>query len=189
MKKQQLILLSGGFILVLVLYFFGNTIAPATHSSPVNTNDANSGTITTTEVLTAAKRNITSQQLSYLTQLENSVVRGNVKEQQIRVYRQLAAYWQDTLHQQAIAAYYFGEGAKLENSEKNLNFAARLLLAHLMAEENPGMQGWLATNAKALFEKSLQINPTNDSVKIELGACYIFGNISNTPMEGIRKIK
>jgi tetratricopeptide (TPR) repeat protein len=187
-KRQQLILLSGGFVLLIVLYFFGNTTTPVTHSSSATTNNTNSGA-TTAEVLNAAKRNITTQQLSYLTQLENSVVRGNVKEQQIRIYKQLAVYWQDTLHQQAIAAYYFGEGAKLENSEKNLNFAARLLLAHLMAEDNTGMQSWLATNAKALFEKSLQINPAADSVKIELGACYIFGNISNTPMEGIQKIK
>jgi tetratricopeptide (TPR) repeat protein len=188
-KKQQLILLGGGFILLVVLYFFGNTTVPVTSSSSVNTNNTNHSTITTTEVLNAAKKNITSQQSSYLTQLENSVVRGNIKEQQIRVYRQLAAYWQDSLHHQEIAAYYFGEEAKLEKSEKNLNFAARLLLAHLMAENNPGMQAWLATNAKALFEKSLEINPANDSVKIELGACYIFGNISNTPMEGIQKIK
>ncbi|HXL56162.1 MAG TPA: tetratricopeptide repeat protein [Chitinophagaceae bacterium] len=189
MKKQQFILLSGGFILLIVLYFFGNTTAPVSATtSSVNSDKANSG-ITTTEVLNAGKKNITAQQSAYLTQLENSVVRGNVKEQQIRIYRQLAAYWQDTLHQQTIAAYYFGEEAKLENSEKNLNFAARLLLVHLMAEDNPAMQNWLATNAKVLFEKSLQINPANDSVRIELGACYIFGNISNTPMEGILKIK
>jgi tetratricopeptide (TPR) repeat protein len=188
-KRQQLILLSGGFVLLIVLYFFGNTTAPVTHSSASNTDNTNSGAITTAEVLNTAKKNITTQQLSYLTQLENSVVRGNVKEQQIRIYKQLAVYWQDTLHQQAVAAYYFGEGAKLENSEKNLNFAARLLLGHLMAEDKTGMQSWLATNAKALFQKSLQINPDNDSVKIELGACYIFGDISNTPMEGIQKIK
>ncbi len=189
MKKQQFILLSGGFILLIVLYVFGNTTAPVSAtSSSVNSNKANSG-VTTTEVLNAAKKNITAQQSAYLTQLENSVVRGNVKAQQIRIYRQLAAYWQDTLRQQTIAAYYFGEEAKLENSEKNLNFAARLLLVHLMAEDNPAMQNWLATNAKVLFEKSLQINPANDSVRIELGACYIFGNISNTPMEGILKIK
>ncbi len=189
MKKQQFILLSGGFILLIVLYFFGNTTAPVSAtSSSVNSDKANSG-VTTTEVLNAAKKNITAQQSAYLTQLENSVVRGNVKAQQIRIYRQLAAYWQDTLRQQTIAAYYFGEEAKLENSEKNLNFAARLLLVHLMAEDNPAMQNWLATNAKVLFEKSLQINPANDSVRIELGACYIFGNISNTPMEGILKIK
>jgi tetratricopeptide (TPR) repeat protein len=51
------------------------------------------------------------------------------------------------------------------------------------------MQTWLATNAKALFEQSLQINPNNDSVQVELGACYLFGNISSTPMDGILKIK
>jgi tetratricopeptide (TPR) repeat protein len=145
--------------------------------------------VTTADVVNAAKKNLSAQQSSYLAQLENSVVRGDVKEQRIRVYRQLASYWQDSLRNQEIAAYYFGESAKLENSEKNLNFAARLLLQYLMAEENPAIQNWLGTNAKALFEQSLQINPGNDSVQVELGACYLFGNISSTPMEGILKIK
>jgi tetratricopeptide (TPR) repeat protein len=51
------------------------------------------------------------------------------------------------------------------------------------------MQTWLASNAKVLFEKSLEVNPGNDSSKIGLGACYIFGNISNNPMEGIAPIR
>lgn len=173
---------------MVLLYFFGNTIPPSTNASSVKPN-ANSATVTTADVLNAAKKNLTAQQSSYLAQLENSVVRGDVKEQQIRIYRQLASYWQDSLHNQEIAAYYFGESAKLENSEKNLNFAARLLLQYLMSEENPSVQSWLATNAKALFEQSLKINPNNDSVQVELGACYLFGNISSTPMEGILKIK
>ena len=41
------------------------------------------------------------------------------------------------------------------------------------------MQNWLATNAKDLFERALEVNPDNDSSKIGLGACYIFGNISD----------
>jgi predicted Zn-dependent protease len=188
-KRQQLVLLCGGLVLVVLLYFFGNTTPPATNSPIANSDNTNSATLTTDDVLNGAKKNLTAQQSSYLAQLENSVVRGDVKEQQVRVYRQLASYWQDSLRNQEIAAYYFGESAKLENSEKNLNFAARLLLQYLMSEENPGMQTWLATNAKALFEKSLQINPGNDSVQVELGACYLFGNISSTPMEGILKIK
>jgi len=188
-KRQQLVLLYGGLVLLVLLYFFGNTTPPATNSPIANSDNINSATLTTVDVLNGAKKNLTAQQSSYLAQLENSVVRGDVKEQQVRVYRQLASYWQDSLRNQEIAAYYFGESAKLENSEKNLNFAARLLLQYLMSEENPGMQTWLATNAKALFEKSLQINPGNDSVQVELGACYLFGNISSTPMEGILKIK
>ena len=189
MKKQQLVLLSGGLILLVLLYFFGNTTPPSTNSTVVNSGNTTSGTITTADVLNAAKKNLSAQQLSQLVQLENSVVRGDVKEQKIRIYRQLASYWQDSLHNQEIAAYYFGESAKLENSEKNINFAARLLLQYVTSEENPAMQTWLATNAKALFEQSLQIDPNNDSVQVELGACYLFGNISSTPMDGILKIK
>ncbi len=189
MKKQQLVLLSGGLILLVLLYFFGNTTPPSTNSTVVNSGNTTSGTITTADVLNAAKKNLSAQQLSQLVQLEKSVVRGDVKEQKIRIYRQLASYWQDSLHNQEIAAYYFGESAKLENSEKNINFAARLLLQYVTSEENPAMQTWLATNAKALFEQSLQINPNNDSVQVELGACYLFGNISSTPMDGILKIK
>lgn len=169
------------------LYFFGRTTPPVTNSP--SANETTSGTATTADILNAAKKDLSVQQVSNLTQLENSVVRGDVKEQQIKVYRQLASYWQDSLHNPQIAAYYFGESAKLENSEKNLNFAARLLLQYIMSEQNPALQTWLATNAKALFEQSLKINPANDSVKVELGACYLFGNISNMPMEGIQKIK
>lgn len=189
MKKQQLILVSGGLLLVVSLYFFGNTVPPKTTAPPMANSQGGSGAITTDNLLDSAKKTITSSQSSYLTQLENSVVRGDVKDQKIKIYKQLATFWKDSLNHPEIAAYYIGEEAKLESSEKNLNFAARLLLAQLMAETNPAMQTWLATNAKGLFEQSLQLNPNSDSVKVEIGACYLFGNISSTPMEGILKIK
>jgi tetratricopeptide (TPR) repeat protein len=47
----------------------------------------------------------------------------------------------------------------------------------------------MAINAKVLLEKALVINPINDTSKINLGACYLFGNISDNPMEGILKVK
>ena len=189
MKKQQLILLSGGLVLLVLLYFFGNTTPPTNLKANITKDTAEGATATITSVLEAAKKKLTPSQSETIAQLENSVVRGNVKEQQIHVYKQMALYWQDTLQRPDIGAYYLGESAKLENSEKSLSFAARLLLNQLMAETDPAMMNWLATNAKALFEKVLQINPGNDSAKVELGACYIFGNISSSPMEGISKIK
>jgi len=59
----------------------------------------------------------------------------------------------------------------------------------LLAEEDEGLQNWLATQAKALFEQSLRINPNNDSSKIGIGACYMFGNISENPMQGIMAVR
>lgn len=188
MKKQQFILAGGGLILLLLLFFLGNTVPPVNSSKPGESTQKNppSGAV---DVLGTAKSNLKPAQSEKITQLENAVVRGNVKDQQIRVYNQLAHYWQDTLHRPDIATYYLGEAAKLENSEKSLNFAARLMLNQVMAGTEQNELTWLATNAKALYEQSLKVNPNNDSIKIELGALYLFGNISAMPMEGILKIK
>jgi len=77
----------------------------------------------------------------------------------------------------------------LENSEKNLTFAARLFLDNLQSDDVAKRRQWKAMQAKDLFERSLIINPGNDSAKVGLGACYLFGEISATPMEGILKIR
>lgn len=187
LNKQQLILAFSGIALVGVLYFFGNTIPPK--KTEIAEATAANEKVTTEMIVLAAKKDLTASQSAFLAQLENSVVRGDVKDQQIRIFGQLANFWKDSLHRQDLYAYYLGEQAKLENSEKNLNFAGRLFLANLMAQTDPSLQTWMATNAKELFEKSLAINPSNDSAKVSLGACYLFGNISATPMEGISKIK
>jgi tetratricopeptide (TPR) repeat protein len=188
LKKQQLILAGGGLVLLLLLFFLGNTVPPVNSSKPEESAQKNSSS-GAADVLGAAKSDLKPAQSEKITQLENAVVRGNVKDQQILVYNQLAHYWQDSLQRPDIATYYLGEAAKLENSEKNLNFAARLMLNQVMAGTEQNEITWLATNAKALYEQSLKVNPNNDSIKIELGALYLFGNISAMPMEGILKIK
>jgi len=193
-KKQQYLLLSGSLILFIGLFFFGNTIpSKTTPVRPASTPHAAAGdvmpTMTTADVVAQAKTKLSPVQASRITQLENSVVRGDVKDQQIKVYDQLASFWDDTLHQHILGAYYTGEAAKLENSEKKLTFAARLLLDGLMEEQDPARQNWLATNAKSLFEKSLELNPANDSAKVGIGGCYLFGNIAPNPMQGIMAIR
>ena len=77
----------------------------------------------------------------------------------------------------------------MENSEKTLTFAARLFLQNLQREPNPALRKWEALQAKDLLERSLTINPDNDSARVELGAVYLFGNVSDQPMEGIAEIR
>ena len=188
MRKQQWALVLTGILLLVGLYFFGNTVAPNKPVPPVAATNS-PVTLTTEQVITKYKSGLDTQQLQILTQLENSVVRGDVHDQQIRVYHQLASYWMDTLHREEIGAYYAGEAAKLENSEKNLTFAAHLLLDDMMSSTDVSMQRWLATRAKELFDKALVINPDNDSSRIGVGVCYMFGNISDNPMQGILAVK
>nr|WP_242692137.1 tetratricopeptide repeat protein [Aridibaculum aurantiacum] len=168
---------------------FGNTV-PAKKVATVAENTPHTEkAVDIDDLLKHAKERLNMDQIQRVTALENSVVRGDVKNQQLKAYQQLAAFWGDTARLFEPYAHYTAEAAKLENSEKSLTFAAHLFLNNLKTESEPAMQTWLASNAKVLFEQALQLNPANDSSRIGLGACYIFGHISNNPMEGIGPIR
>jgi len=193
-KKQQYVLSALALLLCFALYFGGKTVpdkSAVTHSEGDGHDHSADAPqkIDLNTLLTAAKANITPSQAQRLTALENSVTRGDVKEQQIHAFHEIARFWLDSARKFDLYAYYTSEAAKLENSEKSLTFAARLFLDRLMMSGDPAMQNWLANNAKVLLENALKINPANDSSSIGLGACYLFGNISSNPMEGITLIK
>ena len=140
-------------------------------------------------ILLHAKERVSPDQAVRLTALENAVTRGDVNDQKIKIYHQLAHFWGDTARIFEPYAWYEAESARLENSEKTLTFAAHLFLDNLRSEENPSLKRWKALQAKDLFERSLKLNPGNDSSTVGLGACYIFGNIAENPMEGILKVR
>jgi tetratricopeptide (TPR) repeat protein len=188
LKKQQLILVSSGVVLLCMIYFFGNTIPPKKNPGTVA---AATGTkeISFNTILEASKQQLSPAQQAFVAQLETAVVRGDVKEQQVKVYKQLADFWKDSAHLLLPYAYYSAQAAKLENSQKSLTFAAQFFLEGIRRQENPELQRWMASEAKELFEKALQIAPGNDSLKIGLGSCYLLGNISESPMQGIMMIR
>ncbi|MBO9563392.1 MAG: tetratricopeptide repeat protein [Niastella sp.] len=188
MKKQQMILVGGGVMLLCLLYFFGRTIPPKDNTRPA-TATAAAGQLDIETILAASRQKLTPSQQAHVSKLESAVVRGDVKEQQIKVFRQLANFWRDSAHLLLPYAWYTGNAAKLENSQKNLTFAAQFYLDGVRRQEEPALKRWMALQAKELFEKALVLNPANDSLKIGLGSCYLFGGISDNPMEGIQLIR
>jgi tetratricopeptide (TPR) repeat protein len=186
LKKQQFILVGGGVILFCLIYFFGRTIPPKNNLAQPVSKEAS---IDINTILSASKAQLTNQQQVYLSQLESSVIRGDTRNQQGAIYRQLANFWKDSVHLLLPYAYYTGQAAELENSEKSLTFAAHFFLESLRQQNDPGLKRWMGTEAKKLFEKALLLNPGNDSLKIGLGSCYLFGNISENPMQGIQMIR
>ena len=195
MKRQQYLVAGTGVLLLLVLFFFGQTVPPHQKTNAaVGGIQGNSPvkSIGLQEILKDAKAELSPARQSYVNRLENSVVRGDVRTQQLNAYRQLAAFWKDSVRDGLLLyAYYLGEAAKLENSQTNLTFAAQIFLQSLKGQESPALKKWLATNAKELFEKALELDPNNDSTKVGLGASYVFGAEAGSPMEvmqGIQRI-
>ena len=193
MKKPQWITIGAAALLVAVIVIFGKTVPEKKTVASANTQQADKRPgvqgISTDTILNMAKMQLNSEQLVRLNTLEHSISRGDVKDQQLHVYHQLARFWSDSAHIFEPFAWYEAEAARLENSEKSLTFAARLFLDNLQSDEVVQRKQWKALQAKDLFERSLMINRDNDSAKVGLGACYLFGGISATPMEGILKIR
>jgi tetratricopeptide (TPR) repeat protein len=189
-KKQQAILAASGIIILVGFYFFGNTVPPLKKSVVPSQNVGQSLDIKT--ILNASKSKLSPENLAYVNRLENAVVRGDVKNQQIAVFHELANFWKDSVENGFLpSAYYTAEAAKLENSEKSLTFAAQLFLNNLRGQDNPELKNWMANESRDLFERAGKLNPDNDSTKIGLGATYIFGSTGERPadvMKGIQAI-
>jgi len=184
-----------GVLLLLVLYFFGNTVPPRKRqdvAAGAGSGAAVVKAIGLQDILQELDRHLTPAQLSYTGRLQQSVVRGDVAAQQLSADRQLARFWKDSVADGFLLyAYYTGEAAKLENTEKSLTFAAREFLEGLQGQENAQLKTWMAGEAKELFERALELDPTNDSTKVGLGASYIFGAGAGDPtevMQGIQRI-
>jgi tetratricopeptide (TPR) repeat protein len=187
-KKPQWITLAVAFILVVILYVFGR-IVPEKKINTAREPDVADNRVSTDSILSDAKKRLDAAQIVRLNALENSVVKGNAAEQKVKIYHQLAHFWADTGQIFEPYAWYEAEAARLENSEKSLTFAAHLFLQNMRGESDQPLKAWKALEAKDLFERSLKINPQNDSSIVGLGACYIFGGISASPMEGILKVR
>jgi len=190
-KKQQIILLAGGLVIFASLFYFGNTVATKDLSSKGEApGPAAAAAFNIGKYIQDAKSKLSVSQINYINSLENSISRGDVSAQQIKVYNQLASFWADSIHQQEIYIFYTSQSAKLVNSEKNLTFAAQLILADLRNESDPAKRGWKAEQAIELFEHAITLNPNNPNLQVGLGSCYVFGKgMVGNPQETMKGIQ
>ncbi|MEJ7822201.1 MAG: tetratricopeptide repeat protein [Chitinophagaceae bacterium] len=187
--KQQIILTIGGLLLLFSLFLFGR-IESQKSNFPHTEHTAAAFSIN--DSIQRAKQSLTSSQLLYVTNLENSITRGDVKLQSHNNFIHLANFWKDSVKAFVPYAYYLSEASKLDNSEKSLTFAARLILDSMRREENEVIKAWEAETAIVLFEKAIIINPGNDELRIGLGSCYVYGkgmagNAAET-MKGVQEL-
>jgi tetratricopeptide (TPR) repeat protein len=173
MYKKQLIISLAGLALVILLFTFGSTTAPKSKVELPVANAVKSFDII--KFIEDEKKHLTASQIINLGKLENSVTRGDVNSQLITANTQLANFWKDSIKSFEPYVYYLSQAAKLDKSEKNLTFAAQLILDNLRSEQDEAKLNWKTAEAIALFEKAIELYPNNDDLKVGLGSCYVFG--------------
>ncbi len=188
MKKPQVFVVIIALVLLGLLYF----VAPRSNNElkPASSNSAENQTVTNKSIIDDAKTSLSAEFKISLLSIENQLSRSKNTTDSLMYTRKLARFWADSANRLTPYLYYTYSAALLENSEKSLTFAAQQLIDNLITPDAPpALLPWMAGNAKVLLEKALEINPNNDSAIINLGACYLFGNISDNPMQGILKVK
>ncbi|MDQ2718970.1 MAG: hypothetical protein M3Z26_04310 [Bacteroidota bacterium] len=187
---KRILLAGAGLVLLFALLLFGKTEtkkAETPQSISVITPEFN-----IQKVIKEEKQKLSPSRLLYVSKIENDISRGDVKKQSQNQYNDLANFWKDSASAFVPYAYYLSESAKLDNSEKNLTFAARLILENMRRETITDVKVWEAQTAATLFEKALALDPENDDLKVGLGSCYVYGQgmIGNAQetMKGIQQL-
>ena len=189
MKKQAL-LAGAAVIIVLILFYFGRTVSDKKPEIPAMVSTAKSFDIES--YIGTEKQKLTPSQAVTLTQIENNITRGDIPTQKIASLTAAANFWKDSINNFEAYAFYLSAAAKLDNSEKNLTFAALIILNNLRGEQDEAKMNWESSEAISLFEKAIEINPGNEDLKIGLGSCYVFGKGRNgdpqQTMKGIQEL-
>ena len=177
--------------LVVLLFVFGRFVPEKEKLTKTNTSVAAPAvsTFSIDSARSLAEKNLTGELNLSLKTLEDKLKSAATPAAQLAAYHELAHFWSEEFRFFELYAWNEALAARLENSEKSLTFAARLFLDNLQEDPDGPRRQWKALQAKDLYERSLKINPNNDSTKVGLGACYLFGNISTNPMEGIALIR
>lgn len=205
MKQPQWITIGIATILTISVFVFARRIpdkkaVAETHSADDGHDhgDSEMAPLSIDSVLTVIKKQLNPQQFVTLAEMEKPIANGNtalggqaLRDQQMKAYHELQHFWRDTIRNFLGYAWYNAQAARLENSEKTLTFAAHLILNNLQEghDSDPAMIRWKGLQAKDLFERSLKINPDNDSSKVGLAACYMFGDVPAPPMTGVKQIQ
>jgi len=186
---KRISLAAGGILLLFLLLLFGKT---TTIKSEFPHSEPTSPAFNIQAAIAKEKQKLSPSQIIYVSDIENSISRGDVNAQSEKQLSQLASFWKDSAGKFVPYAYYLSEAAKLDNSEKRLTFAARLILENMRREDSLAIKAWEAETAASLFEKALKLDPGNDDLKVGLGSCYIYGQgmigDAQQTMKGIQQL-
>lgn len=173
MLKKQLIFTLIGLGIVILVFNFASTVASKNKTETPVLSSAKIFDIH--QFIDEEKKHLSPSQIINLGELENSVTRGDINSQLIIGNTRLSNFWKDSVKSFEPYVYYLTEAAKLDKSEKNLTFAAQLILNDLRGEKDEAKLNWKTEQAIALFEKAIALYPDNEDLKVGLGSCYIFG--------------
>jgi tetratricopeptide (TPR) repeat protein len=188
--KKQFLLVFSGIILIILLFAFGRTTSNIKNLASSEKETVPEKKFDIGHFISVEKSKLTPNQTVTLKNLENIISSSDDISKKIKATEAVASFWKDTVKSFEPYAFYTSSASKLDNSEKNLTFAARIFLDNLREEKDVAKLTWETDEAIDLFERALKLSPDDDKLKIGLGSCYIYGKgRSGNPQETMKGIQ
>jgi tetratricopeptide (TPR) repeat protein len=184
------ITIASGIALGSALYFGGNTVPPpqpamqgmpGAMGGPMNGGMRKQVSFDT--VLATSLKRLSPEARHKLETIAAGLAKKSDSAAMVSDFNDMAKIWAEEKDPK-IAAHFKGIAAKLENSEKNLTFAARLFLELLPDEENPDYQSWESSEAVAYAQLAVEKDSASEDAKLALATGYLEG--SGEPMKGVQ---
>ncbi|MBL7755011.1 MAG: tetratricopeptide repeat protein [Chitinophagaceae bacterium] len=191
MNKKQLIFIGAAVVLVAALYLFGDFRGPVKKApdqagmrpnSEEHDHESDTTSLDIKSYETQCIARLDANKQSQVRDFMGAAEKLNKPES----YRDLAEFWEKQKDLN-LAAFYYKRGAFLENTEKSVTFAGNLFLAILQRTDKPDFRRWQAREAIEIFNKALEINPSNLDSKIALATCYTEG--TGETMKGVTLLR
>ena len=180
MRKVQYIAIAVAIILIALLYWGGNTTPPAKNNAPVASTkpgEMSSGSNTVKpasfdSILSASRLQLTPQAANEIKTIENELSAIHDSSRMAEVFIRLAKVWEKS-KLYPVAGFYSEKAAKLENSEKMLNFAGQFFLDRVSEAGSESVQQWEMDQAAGCFQRSLELDKNNDTASLGLANIYV----------------
>ncbi len=193
MQASQYSAVIAAAALLVGLYFGANTIPPKAKQDGKKPITAASNAKLHQEVhaasfdsiITAARQRLPEHARIEVQSVETKLENIGDSMRMIPWMDSLAALWRSH-RQPEIAAFYYLKTGELENSVKKLTFAAQSFLEFARKATDASMQQWEAENAIAGFNRAMQLDTQNDTIKINLAETLIG---TGETMEGVLMLR
>jgi len=171
-----------GSVIVIVLLLFANTKIPKKEVGAGLSEHSGSGKSTLDKLLEETKNGLSAGEKQKLKELEALLT---VSSNKTEAFENVVHVW-DSLQKPVLAAHYKEQEAIAFSTEKNWEEAGnRYYSATRIVKEAD--RSILYDKAIECFEKTLQNNPGNTNVKIDLASCYV--EKGSDPMKGIGMLR
>ena len=188
MNRNQILLLVGGVLLFVVLYF-GFDIIPQKSKDLEKSRSLNIESTSINNLLKDAMATLDAQQKSIIEAINLDIQKAsNDTVARIERIKSLSGTWYE-FGFPAISGSYAEDIANMLKTDESWSIAGTTYAICVKNSEDPKVKDFCSKRAVKAFENAISIAPDNIDHRINLAICYVDNPMQDNPMQGILMLR